>query len=361
MLFVISCASKPSTPAAAGVAAPAAPAAPAAAAPATPRPALGLSQGDLDKLLARAKDLKMKAFDLKLFEVLPDDYKSADAALAAGQTSYDAQDQTAARASLDKAVSLFQDLIARGVVQLAAEKRKGADDMKAAALKEGADTKAPDRFGPAEAAYAEAAALVDAGKYEEAIGDFDLARVEYEIAYKKSLADDLRGTIRDGDYAKWDTGNFQIAETRYASEYGLWARGTEADRAADLDALDEAILRYNLVIQKGMESVAEGEKAKTDEAKARSDAIKANVAVKDLYDAAQLGYNDAMAKLASGDYEAATKLFDDATSRFDTAYQEAAKERAAAEAALQAADQAVVESQKAAHSAESLVTGSAAQ
>jgi len=356
MLFAASCATKPAVPAT-----PAPPPAAAAPAPAAQPAAPTVSQEDLDKLLQQAKDLKKKAFDLKLFEVLPDDYKAADAQLTAGQTAYDAKDQTAAKDGLTKAVGMFQDVISKGVVQLAAEKRKAADDMKAAALKEGADQKNADRFGPADQAYTAAAALVDAGKYEDAIGGFDTARVEYEIAYKKTVAGELRQKIADGDFAKWDTGNFQLAENKYGAESGLWASNTDADRQADIDSLDEAILRYNLVVQKGREMVATGAKTKTDDAKARSDSIKADVAVKDLYDTAQSTYNDATTKLASQDYDTATTDFNTATDQFDAAYQEAAKKRAAAQAAMQAADQATAQSQKTAQDADSIVNQPAAQ
>lgn len=355
MAFATSCATKPPAPAAT-TPAPAATPAPAPT-PAAPT----VSQEDLDKLLAQAKDLKKKAFDLKIYEVLPDDYKAADAQLTTGQTAYNAKDQAAAKDGLTKAVAMFQDVIAKGVVQLAAEKRKAADDMKAAALKQGADQKNPDRFTPADQSYAAAAALVDAGKHEEAIGGFDLALIEYEIAYKKTLAGDLRKKIGDEDFAKWDTGNYQLAENKYAAEDGLWAANTDANRSADIEALDEAILRYNLVINKGREMVATGAKSKSDDAKAKSDAIKADVAVKDLYGTAESSYEDGTSKLASQSFEAATSSFDSATSQFDAAYQAALKKRNAAQAAMQAADQATAESQKAAQQGDSVVNQPAAQ
>ena len=355
-IVAVSCASKPATPATPSPA-PTPAVTPTPATPATPT----VSQEDLDKLLAQAKDLKKKAFDLQLFEVLPDDYKAADATLTTGQSAYDAKDTVAAKDSLTKAVSMFQDVISKGVVELAAQKRKSADDMKAAALKQGADQKNADRYSPAEQSYSAAAALVDAGKYEDAIGGFDHARVQYEIAYKKSLAGDLRGSIAQGDYSKWDTGNFQLAENKYTAEDGLWAAGTDKDLASDIDSLDEAILRYNLVIQKGKEMVATGAKSATDDAKAKSDAIKADVAVKDLYDTAQSSYEDASTQFNSGNYDTATTEFQTATDQFDTAYQEAAKKRDAAQAAMQAADQATAQSQKTAQDADSQVNQPAAQ
>lgn len=347
----ISCASKPAAPAP-EPAVPPSPAQPAQ--PAEPQ-APAVSQDDLDKLLAQAKELKKKAFDLKLFEVLPDDYKAADALYAAGAKAYDDKDASAAKDGLGKAIAAYEDLIARGVVEVAAAKRKDAEDMKRSAQKAGADTGQAERFGAGEEAFQSAAALVDQSKSEEAIPGFETARVYYELAWKRQLATDLRKTIEDKDFAQWDSGNFQLADTKYQAEAGFWASGKEADRASGIDALDEAVLRYNLVVQKGRETMVATVKDKTDAAKQRSDAIKASVSAKELYDSAQALYGDGASKNAAKDYEDAAADYQKAGSGFDAAYQLAAEKRAAAEAAMKAADEAAAQSQKVAEDAQPLV------
>lgn len=328
-------------------------------APAQPK-APAVSQADLDALLAQAKDLKKKAFDLKLFEVLPEDYKTADAALTTAAASYDAaskdaKEAPAAKESIEKSIALFKDLIAKGVVELAKAKRDSADSMKSAALKAGADTKAADRLAAADEAYAAAAALIDQGKHEESIGVFERARLYYELAYKRSAASDLRDRIASEDFAKWDSGNYQLAENKYSAEEGLWASGAEADRASGVDLLDESILRFNLVVQKGRQSVAIGAKEKSDDSKAKSEEVKAQVAVKDQYAAALSTYDEAVAKLASGDFEEATTGFESAQSAFDAAYEAAADKRAKAQAAMESAAAAAEDSARKAEEADALV------
>jgi hypothetical protein len=353
LMILASCASKPKAPAVEPGPAPA------AAAPAQAAAAPAVSQDDLDKLLAQAKELKKKAFDLKLFEVLPDDYKAADALLAAGQKAYDDKAAEDAKKGLDSAISAYTDLISKGVVEVAQAKRKDAEDMKATAVKAGADSSQSERFGAGDESLTAAASLLDASKAEESIPGFETARLYYELSWKRSVASELRQSIEDKDFAKWDSSNFQLAETKFQAEEGFWASENGADRASGVDALDEAILRYNLVVQKGREMAVSTVKAKTDEEKQRSEDIKANVAVKDQYDAAMDLYNDGASKLAAKDYEAAADSYDRSGTAFADAYQAAADKRAEAEAAMKAADEATAQSQRKAEEADPLLNSTA--
>ena len=352
-----SCASKPPAPAPepAPVVTPAPEPAPEPKAPEVP----AVSQAELDALLAQAKALKKKSFDLKLFEVLPDDYKASEGVYASAFAAYDAatkdpKQAQAAKDALGGSVASYTALIDKGVVALAKAKRDNADAMKAGALKAGADAKSPERFEAAGKEYDAAAALMDGGKHEDSIAVFERARLYYELSYKRSIAGDLRGRIGEKDYAKWDSGNFQLAEGKYAAEDGLWASGT-GDRAAGVDMLDESILRFNLVVQKGRQMVATGSKEKTDDSKAKSEQIKAQVAVKDQYQSAVGVYDDGVSKLAAGNYEDAAAAFDQAREAFDAAYAAAADKRAKAQAAMDSAAAAAADSARKADEADAIV------
>ncbi|MDP3179740.1 MAG: hypothetical protein Q8M76_17660 [Spirochaetaceae bacterium] len=321
-----------------------------------PKPdAPSISQEELDKLLAEAQALKKKAFDLKLFEVLPDDYKSADALLQKGRAAYDAKDAEAAKSGLETAITAYKKLLADGVVALAASKQKKAEDMKQTAVDAGADASAMERFGPANEAYYAGVDQVEAAQHEKAIALFDSARLYFELAYKRAKASGLRDAISEKGYAAFDAGNFQTAEAKYEAEEGLWAAGTEVDRTAGVAALDEAIQRYGLVLQKGREGTAFAGKEKSDRSKARSEEMKAQVAVKDLYGAAKLQQDEAAAKMAAGDYEDALELFEAAAEGFDAAYTSAADKRAKAETAMKAAAEAEVESGRVAEDGDALI------
>lgn len=334
---------------------------------ATPAPA-AVPQEELDALLAKAQDLKKKAFERGLADVLPDDYSAANAALLGGKEAYDAKDGPVAKDRLGTAVTLFTDLNAKGLVELASIRRKNADDMRKGAVAAGADVSAAERFAPGDAAFAAGASAVDAKDYEAAIASYERARALFELAYKRSVAKGLRERIETSNYAAWDQGNYQKAEERYATEETLFASLGDPSQAASLatdakpiaqglDALDEAVLRYNLVIQKGREGGAAQRRDKADAVKLQSEEIKAQVAVKDEYEAALALYQDASAAMTAGDYEAAAAKFDEATVAFEKAYALASEKRAKAEAAMKAAEEAAAASLRKAQEADSAVGG----
>jgi len=355
LVFAISCASKPPAPVPEPTPAPPpvveVKPEPKVEAPAAP----AISQEELDKLLADAQALKKKSFDLKLFEVLPDDYKAANAKYDAGLKAYNDKDAKAAKDGLELAISTYNDLIARGVVLVAAAKKKSAEEMRSSAVKAGADSTQTGRFGAGEDAFKTAASLVDGAKAEDAIPVYVRAQLYYELAYKRASASERRQNIADKSFAKWDPGNFQLAETKFQAEDGFWASANEADRASGVGALDESILRYNLVIQKGREMTVATAKEKTDASKQRADSIKANVAVKELYDSAQNAYKEGASQLTAKDYETSADSFTKAGVGFEQAYESAAEKRANADKAMKAAEEAHAESQRKAEEADPLI------
>lgn len=340
VLLVAGCASKPTTP----------------EPEPEPQPSATVSQAQLDELLAEASALRKRAFDLKLFEVVADEYKAADGSYVTGKTAYDAKDTEKAAPALKDAIAAFKEVIAKGVSILAADNRKRAEDMKALAIKTGAETSAVERLAEGDAKYAAAKALADAGKDEEALVSFESARKTYETAYKKANATRLRGIIEEKDFAQYDSGNFQLADNKMTEADSLYA--TNPDGA--LDALDEATLRYNLVIQKGWQFYAIGRKAPADDAKKRSEDIKAQVAVKDRYAEAKAAYDNASALMAGGNYEEAGVEFDRSAELFEIAYAEAEVKRNAALSALEALETKAQESESKAKAGDEIL-GSVAE
>lgn len=306
-----------------------------------PAPVPTVSQAEADGLLAEASALRKKAFDLKLFEVVADDYKAADAKYVEGKTAYDAKDNEKAAPILKDAIAAFKAVIDKGAGILAEENRKRADEMKAEAIKVGAPERAAERLAQGDAVYATGASSLDAKKNEEALIAFEKARQTYEAAYKKAKALGIRNSIEEKDFAQYDAGNFKLADEKLAESDSLFASNPEAA----LDALDEATLRYNLVVQKGWQFYAAGKKAPADDAKRRSEEIKAPVAVKEKYSQALTVYNNASALLAGGNYQEAGPEFDRAAALFEEAYAEAEVKRNAALAALAEAEARAQESE----------------
>lgn len=326
----------------------------------------GVNQAELDGLLAQTQAEKKKAFDLKLFEIFPDDYQGANNAYAAAKADYDAGKAPEAKEGLTKTLVLFKDLNAKGIVEYAALKRKDAADMKATALKAGADSAAPQRYEPALAAETSATGAEGSKDYETAIAGYERARILFELAYKRSLASELRDRIGTNGYQAWDSSNFALAEAKYADDerlYGL-AGGKEgaadsgkdaANLVAGIDALDESILRYNLVIQKGRQGIALDKKQGSDQVKRQAEDLKAQVAVKDDYAAALDTYQKAISAMAAGDFESAAMGFSESAVAFESVRQAAAEKRARAEEAMKSAADATDSSLKKAQEADGSV------
>ena len=306
-----------------------------------PAPVPAVSQADVDGLLSEASALRKKAFDLKLFEVVAEDYKAADAKYVEGKTAYDAKDNEKAAPILKETVAAFKNVIAKGAEILAVENRKRADEMKALAVKAGAEQSASARLAEGDAVYASGVNLSGGKKYEEALVAFEKARQTYEAAFKKANALRIRASIEEKDFARHDVDNFKLADEKLAEADALFA--TNPDGA--LDALDEATLRYNLVVQKGWQTYAIGRKAPADDAKQRSEDIKAQVAVKEQYAKALTVYNNASALMAGGNYEEAGPEFDRSTTLFEEAYAQAEVKRDAALEALAEAEAKAQESE----------------
>lgn len=326
----------------------------------------GVNQAELDSLMAQTLAEKKKAFDLKLFEIFPDDYQAANNSYGTAKADYDAGKAPEAKEGLTKTLALFKDLNAKGIVEYAALKRKDAADMKATALKAEADSAVPDRFAPALTAETAAAGAEGAKSYEAAISGYERARILFELAYKKAIAAGLKDRISTDGFQSWDSSNYTLAEAKYADDdrlYGLaGGKAGVADTAKDpanlalaIDALDEAILRYNLVIQKGRQGIALDKKQGSDEAKRQAEDLKAQVAVKDEYGEALATYQRAVSFMAAGDFEAAALGFSDAAEAFEAVRAAAADKRAKAEEAMKAAAEAAEASLKKAQEADANV------
>lgn len=335
---VISCASPPK-PAPEPVPAPAAPAAPAAQpAPAPEKPSVPAP----DDQRSKASELRKKAFDLGIKDVLPADYAAADDSFSAGNAQY-GKDNAAAAASFDDASAKFQAAIDKGLPLLAKAAHDRANGLRATAVGKKAGDLFPGLFAFAEADLAKHAGEEKAGDFETAIQGFKVSAREYEVLYKLCDANAARQTIVARDFAKWDPSNWSLAETAFKASQDLLK--TDANGAAT--SVDEAILRYGIATQTAREYYAGDRRKSSEDAMARASSIKAQVAVKDEFAAAQALYDQAAAAQAAKDYDGAAGLFDKAGAAFSSAYTHAKVKMDKAKGELDSLDEAIAAKQAA--------------
>jgi hypothetical protein len=328
--LALSCASQP--PAAEPEAQPQAP-----TAQAEPAPAPAAAQAAApDALKAEAAELRKKAFDLGIKELLPAEYAAAEEAYSLGNEKY-GKDNAASAAAYEDAKALFSSAIERGLPLVASREGNKAREAEAAAFRKGAAGYFYDECDASSSALAEAESAEGSGEYEKAIAGYRAAAARFASINTMCDAASARDAIAARDFAKWDTSNWTIAEGKLASAKGL----VGSDSKASLDAAGEALLRYKLVMQNALSYYAADRKAFSESERDRASSIKAEVAVKDDFEAAAALYGEAEAKRAAEDLESASELFDRSASAYAAAYDSAKAKMDSARSEIESLDAAL--------------------
>ncbi|MBP7096501.1 MAG: hypothetical protein KBC36_10465 [Spirochaetia bacterium] len=308
LFLVLGCASKP----------------PAAPEP-EPEPAI-----DIAALRAETEALKKEAFDLGLAETA--DYRAANELYVAGVGAQDAADIPAAAAKYEASSVAFREAIDSGLALKEKAARDKALAARDAARSAGADAVAADRMAAGAAAYAAAEKLAAEGKSAEAAASYEAARIAWYDAETKAKALAVKAHIDENDWASYDAGNYALAGEKLAAGDALFP----ADPNASVDAAEEALLRYNLVLDKGFEYQAGERRAVSEKERLAAVDIKADVAAKAGFDDAQSVHDRAVAAFSAGEYEEAARLFEESERLFKAAWEEALAKREAALAAMAA-------------------------
>jgi predicted small lipoprotein YifL len=151
--------------------------------------------------LAKAKELKAKVDKYNLGPLAQAEYTVAENDLKAGEAAY-GKDNAASKASLDKAISGYQAVIAKaGPLYLgplsdkAAAAKKSADDLKASVA-------VKDDYAKAQAVYDKALQEKAAGDLEGATKDFEEARKQFEGVAKVAAQKRDKAVAANADAAK---------------------------------------------------------------------------------------------------------------------------------------------------------------
>jgi hypothetical protein len=309
----------------------------AAAAQAGPAPAPAAVQAAApDALKAEAAELRKKAFDLGIKDVLPAEYAAAENAFSLGNEKYN-KDNAASAAAYGDAKALFSAAIERGLPLIASNEGEKAREAEAAAFRKGAADYYYEESDASSTALAEAAEIEGSGDFEGAIAAYRAAAARFAAIGAMCDAASARDAVAARDFAKWDTSNWTIAEGKLESARGL----VGSDSKASLDAAEEALLRYRLVMQNALGYYAADRKAFSESERDRASAIKAEVAVKDDFEAAAALYGEAEAKRAAEDLESASELFDRSAAAYMAAYDRAKVKLDAAKSEIESLDAAL--------------------
>ncbi len=237
----------------------------------------------------QAKDLRALIEKYSLDQYAPDVYRTADDRFQVGEQAY-GQDNVLSLAALQDAIDGFQKVIDKGFPQVIAGSQKDADASKSAADNAGAPVAAKSEYGAAMDTYNQAVQAAKAKQYEQSLGLFPKAKAQFDAAAKVAL-----------------------------------------QKKDQVDKANQAVLA----------------------AKQEADSLKAAVAVKADYAAAQNTYNQALKARDAKDYDTALDLMQKAKDQFTSVAQTARQKKSNAEkaiadsaAAIQAAEEQATEGDK---------------
>lgn len=308
-----------------------------------------ISKQEVSDLLNRVIALRKDAFDLGLKDLFPEEYSKADSVYISGKGAYESESLSEAKNDLEKAETLFSSLIAEGLVSLANKNKNNSESAKQRALAADAEELVPLLLDAADDYYEKASAFYDSEDYRAAVSAYSASITAYSVAEKSALSATTKARIEELGFESMDSGNYSIAD----SKLELAFNSISSDPAAALDAADEALLRYRLVLAKGWELSAGTGKQKAEHNKLESEAIKAQVAVRAQYEEAKVIWDTAQAAYSAAKFEDAYMLFKQAEDRFMLVYKNASVKREAALAAMEMAKNKSQESKSIANSGDS--------
>jgi hypothetical protein len=311
----------------------------------------------LDQAKARAESARKRAADFDAPSYFPAEWGAAEAdyqGISADRSSAAAVREAAGRynAAADTYDTIFKntiplyakaledevlqaraEAIAAGITDLAPEYLVIADDVAISA---------DDRYHAEDYYGADAAAREALDRYRALTAGSEGYRVREEIVRR--------------DFAGFDADNFDQADTTFVAAADAYETGAAADA---LKGAAESKLRYTQVLKAGWASYAAQLQALARRERQNALDVKANVAVKNEFAGVEQIYNQAESSFKAEGYEDAAGLYVKSEAGYVAVAQTAREKRRIAEAAIQAAEKKLAESETVARDAEAALEGGA--
>jgi hypothetical protein len=307
--------------------------------------------------VARAEKSRKQAFDLEVPDTFAEDWKKAEALFMTGRDKAQVKTQlsyTEAAKAYNDAADAYDALALKALPLYAEARRQEIVKARADAVKAGADQLLPEQLAAADKVADRAQAEFDAGNYYTAAATAQEARSRYIILKTGLDAYAVQQEIDRRDFAKYDAGNYSLAQQKLQTSQEAYDAG---DIASAQNNAEEALLRFRLALNKGREMNASGRgQAALAEQQAAQD-LKAQVAVKSDFERAQALYNEAEQAFKAEQYDDAADMYTQAEALFADVKNVAAEKRARALEALQAAQQKISATEDAAKKADTVLEG----
>jgi hypothetical protein len=310
----------------------------------------------LDTSKANTEAARARAMEVQGQVYYPNDWAGAEERFEANDalapsTRGEAKEKSDEWESL---TTVYEEIFQNSLSQFIADKKDDLDNTRESAVEAGALEILPDRFAEADELAASAKEKYDQGDYRAAAEDGNAALDRYMVL--KTIADayNKQQEVDGRDFYAYDPDNYELAADSGNAAVEYFDNGSIQDAQ---DAADESLLRFNLVLKNGWIVVTDERAAEAREIRDACKEVKADVAVRQDYNAAEQVYNQAHVALRSEEYADAADLLEQSTALYMQAYDAALEKRIRAETALREAEQKVAESEAKAQNAEDIIGG----
>ena len=217
-----------------------------------------------------------------------------------------------------------------------------ADLARQAAIDAKADKVAPVQFAATDALLKTLQAQAETG-IDVSIGLKDV-QTRYEALEKYAKAMDAKSRVDELGFASYDQATYDKGNQAIADLQNLFSE-TNILSSAMLEKANEAYSSFNSVLIGAFKKLAKEERIGAFAAKKDADSVKAAVAEKDSYGKAVEDFKKGDSNYAMQNPEAALKNYQSAKGQFEVLFKTVSEKREAAQKAMEAAKNAVLETQ----------------
>jgi hypothetical protein len=291
-------------------------------------------------------------------------FKDETAAAENGYASAKAETKSDTPEQIEEAIALytaladaFEKIFGDSLPLYARDRADELAEAREDAFHAGAFDLSPERLLAADGDAEEARRLYEEEKdYYGAAKTVLTAIDKYKAMTVGTQAYQTRNLIEFYNFERYDPEGFTQADNLFLSGVDSYDGG---DIETALDAAEESLVRYTVILNAGMMAYAGERRAAADAERRLSLEKKANVAVKDDFATAQDVFNLAEEVFRGAQYVEASRLYFQAEFAFAETTAAAERKRLLAEEAIRKAEESTAASQNTARSAESAAEGGA--
>ena len=321
------------------------------------QPADDATLASLDAAAAQTADARLRAlvFDAPIHDM---------AGWEAAEARYNAQDELVKRSTrgeVEDGLAFYQQLtrdyegIFETIIPLYMNARQEEiARARAEAIEAGIQDLSPERLALADSKAEEFNALFLQKDYFAAADTASQAVDMYFVLKISSLAHGLQQEIEQNEFEKYDEDNYSLAGEVLAASLAAYDANAIGESIVNAE---ESYLRYSLVLAAGWQAYATERAAAAEEELRNALERKANVAVREDFNAASDIYNRAQASFRSEQYADAADLYFQSEYLFAVVSVIAEEKRLIAEEAIRIAEERAAASDERAREAESILQG----